>query len=41
MLIGIDKIPPYEKSLILVAKMAVDNSQDLDVEQKTLIESCF
>lgn len=38
MLVGVDKISPYERQLLLVFKQAVERSYDLDVGQKNYIE---
>lgn len=41
MFIDIDNIPPYERQLLLIANQAVQNSHEIDTEQKTRIEAKF
>lgn len=38
MLADADKIPPYERQMLLVFKWAMENSHELNQTQKTLIE---
>ena len=41
MLIGIDELPAVEKQHLLICKWYIDNSQQLNAEQKTRIETKF
>jgi len=39
MLIGVGSISPYERQMLLIFNMVVENSPQLNVEQKTRIET--
>lgn len=39
MLVNVDNIAPYERQLLLIFKMAMENSHELTPQQKTRIES--
>lgn len=39
MLIGVESISPYERQMLLIFKITVENSPHLNEEQKTRIET--